>query len=326
MPLWLVEVVVWSFRLRFELGQTTGLQYEGEEWVVRDKVGERVVLAPADQASTISAARSLALVGRGYDGEDQASDAGLRWRDYLTLALAQINVGVDFGDRTGWGGVLTERAAADFASGAPVMRDAHGLMVYEVDARPIFVRAGKLGRRKSGPPEWLISALGNSIERGVRLNDRQRLAYDLYSASFSESNSDTRFLMLMMALETLIQPRALEDSVQRLVDNMARLVEESGISRFEAESMYGKLKWFRVESVNRAGKRLAAQLAGRMYMDEVPEKFFKCCYGLRSSLVHGDMPRPSGAILSIRAEALEHFVADLICAMASGGHKVSEGW
>ncbi|MEV5301297.1 hypothetical protein [Amycolatopsis methanolica] len=58
------------------------------------------------------------------------------------------------------------------------------------------------------------------VESRARLNEVQRLAYDLYAASFSESNADARFMMLMMALEALI-------------DDIEKLLAQSGLPRWE---------------------------------------------------------------------------------------------
>lgn len=45
------------------------------------------------------------------------------------------------------------------------------------------------------------------------MTEREQLAYALYSASFSESSADARFVMLMMAAETLIKPQPRSETV-----------------------------------------------------------------------------------------------------------------
>jgi hypothetical protein len=72
------------------------------------------------------------------------------------------------------------------------------------------------------------------------------------------------------------------------------------------------LSWLMDESTSQAGRRLAARLDGRIYMDQTPEKFFTSCYELRSKLVHGHHPRPDVADVNARCAPLEIFVSDLL--------------
>ncbi|MGH3004423.1 MAG: hypothetical protein ACRDOS_00665 [Gaiellaceae bacterium] len=44
------------------------------------------------------------------------------------------------------------------------------------------------------------------------MTEQQQLAFDLYSASFSEESADARFL-LMMAVETLLEPQKRSEAV-----------------------------------------------------------------------------------------------------------------
>jgi hypothetical protein len=76
----------------------------------------------------------------------------------------------------------------------------------------------------------------------------------------------------------------------------------------------------RNESINQAGRKLAAKLpAPRFYMKdpatdktEAPATFFTNCYGIRSGLAHGNVPRPPQAEVAARAGQLRHFVGDLL--------------
>jgi hypothetical protein len=78
--------------------------------------------------------------------------------------------------------------------------------------------------------------------------------------------------------------------------------------------MVGTLEWLKEESIGQAGRRLAAQLGERRYMDgnETPVQFFTRCYTLSSNLVHGHVPRPAESDVGSRAASLEVFVGHLI--------------
>ncbi len=303
----------WCFRLRFNLPTTARLGSTAPEWVVQDDDDAFVVLRSPGGIQPLNEANCAALTGYGYATEGDATEGGERWRDWMTVALACANVGVDFGDRAGSGGFTTYglRAATDSA-GRSVFNDIHGLMTYEYVPRPLFARAGAVGLRITPPHARLADALDRAIKASVRLTPRQRLAYDLYGASFSESNADARFLMLMMAVETLIEPASRSADSVALVNDLITTVRDSGLSEREIASMTGALKWLRSESIGQAGRRLAVQLGDRQYGGESPEGFFNSCYDLRSKLVHGASPRPARDAVGRRAANLEHFVSHLL--------------
>jgi hypothetical protein len=304
----------WAFRLRFNLGETAGLEFSGAEWVLAEGgSGPRVVMRPTDGAESVAQARRLAVVGSGYATQDDAIAAGAEWRDWVTLAFAAINVGADFGDRAPQGGMTEEGlGVVNRDLGIRLLNDVHGLMTYPDDAEVRFVSMGQPTARVSSPHPRLAQHLDTAVASHGELTAQERLAYDLYSASFNEVNADARFVMLMMALETLLDPQPRAVSVQDLVDQMIQLVSAGEIPDNEKRSIEGSLRWLREESISQAGRRLAERLGDRRYMQENPKAFFTRCYGMRSKLVHGHARRPSRDEVSRRAANLERFVGDLI--------------
>jgi hypothetical protein len=306
-------LMTWCFRLRFDLGASAALTYDAAEWVIRDGPPERITLRPADGNTTIAEARRLSLHGRGYATESEAAAAGTQCGGWLILAFASLNVGADFGDRA-LIGMVTPVGLADMslAAGTRVLNDVHGLMTYECEPQPRFVRVGTPTLQVGHAHQRLADAFNRAIALAAVPTSRQRLAYDLYAASFSESTADARFVMLMMALETLLEPQLRSDEAQLLVDELIATTRQSGLPIGEIRSIEGTLKWLRQESINRAGRRLASRLGGRTYHEEDPETFFTRCYTLRSQLVHGSDPRPSRTEVDQRAAQLELFVGHLI--------------
>src|SRR5215207_4341102 len=77
------------------------------------------------------------------------------------------------------------------------------------------------------------SITGGSGVNATRADVREHLAFDLYSASFFQPSADARFLMLMMALETLLDPQPRPQSVQ---DHVTQLLDwTKGAALPEAE-------------------------------------------------------------------------------------------
>jgi hypothetical protein len=157
-----------------------------------------------------------------------------------------------------------------------------------------------------------LDAITKAQALRVEMSEREHLAYDLYSASFFQPIADGRFLMLMMALETLIEQQPRSTEVATFVDQLITLTRNAGLPANEIKSILGSLEWLFVESVSQAGRRLVSSLGERRYMDELPAKFFTRCYDIRSKLVHGSHPRPERAEVDLRAATLEIFVGHLL--------------
>jgi hypothetical protein len=86
----------------------------------------------------------------------------------------------------------------------------------------------------------------------------------------------------------------------------------SALQRREIDSLVGALRKLREESITNAGRRFAATLGDRRYMEEEPAQFFSRTYDLRSRLVHGGVPRPTFGEVNQRVGHLELFVGDLL--------------
>jgi hypothetical protein len=306
--------VTWCFRLRGDLGTTTKLELERAEWVLRDKPDERVVLQAADGAATLAAAHRVQLRGSRYRSEAGAAAAGERWWDWLTLLLACVNVGVDFGTRAPQGGVTAEyRQVLSGQTGVPMLNDVHGLLTFEhTDAPPRFLRVGLGTGIVSSPHRRLDAALERVVRAEPVMTARQRLAYDLYAGSMSETNADARFMLLMMAVESLLDPQPRSAPAQSLVRGLIAQVTSSELERPEIDPIVGSLRWLAKDSISRTGRILAKSLRPRTYGGQDPVDFFTNCYTLRSALAHGADPRPSRTEVDLGAARLEPFVAHLI--------------
>ncbi len=184
-------------------------------------------------------------------------------------------------------------------------------MVFDCDPWPRFVRVegkGVVGK----PPERLLEVLRAAVKGGIAMSERERLAYDLYSASFSTDSPDARFALLMMALETIAEPKPRDSAVIAHVDRLLAATDAADLPARERASIAGSLRWLRTESIGQAGRRIAAQLVNLVYMGENPTQFFTRSYELRSRLMHGAYPRPTRQDVDSRAAQLELFVRDLL--------------
>jgi hypothetical protein len=304
------------FRLRFNVGERVGLETSADELVLASSVGngERVTLRSCVGEVSLRDADRLCVRGHGYETRERAEEEAAKWTTRLRLAFSLLRIGADFGLRSPQGFVTEAglKMIEESSGRQRALNDVHGIMVFECDPEPVFASIsakGKVGK----PVDRLLALLEAAAEADVTMDDRNALAFDLFSASFFERSADARFLMLMMALETLIEQ---EPRSALAATHIARLVaatsDAGDIPQNERDALIGSLRMLQQESVGQAGRRLAESLGDREYMGESPTTFFTRCYELRSSLVHGHYPRPESGEVGSRAANLEGFVGDLL--------------
>lgn len=275
--------------------------------------GETVTLRAVPSTATFADATDIAVHGQPYASEAEAAEAAARWRGITQKAFASANLPADFGDRAPRGGVTEFGLKALEADlGQRVVNDRLGTTIYECEPEPRFVMVGTPVATVGRNVERLIQGFDVAGELDVRMSERDQLAYDLYSASFSETSADARFVMLMMAVETMIDPVPRADHVQDHVRTLMADTKASDLPPHEVKSILGSLNWLLAESINQAGRRLARTVGDREYGGQQAERFFSSCYELRSALVHGGDPRPDRAVVDGMAAHLEQFVADLL--------------
>ena len=265
-------------RVRVRLGDRVRIASGEQEIAIGVESDKAVVLQSSPASLPLSEAQHVALIVKPYESETEAAEAAAHWRAILPRAFARINIGADFGDRAATGAATAQGLAAlEVEQGARVLNDVHGPMVFECAPWPKFVRieaSGTVGK----PPDRLQAVVHTAALRNLAMSEREMLAYQLFSASFSAESADARFVLLMMALETLIEPEPRARSVVEHVDLLIATTENSDLPRNEVASIAGSLRWLRSESVGQAGRRLAERLGGRRYMDEAPQIFFSRCY------------------------------------------------
>jgi hypothetical protein len=300
------------FRIRINLPVRTRVDLDQTELLLHDDGTRQVTLLAGDRDKTLQEAKRWVVRGTGFADEEAAMAEAARWRSRLMLALAYSRIGADFGDRA-TNGAFTAAGLSmlEARTGVRVLNDTHGIMTYESGAATRFASMDAdavVGRSAERFKDGVVRV----TERGVQMGPDQELAFELFSASFNESYADSRFLLLMMACETLLHLEPRSESARNLVDAFLVQVAGSVLDDKEKASLRGSLRWLRAESINQAGQRLARTLFPNEYMNMPADVFFKKCYDLRSKLVHGSYPRPTREVVDAHGAQLETFVADLL--------------
>lgn len=278
-----------------------------------------VTLRSLNGKAPLAEAEAVLVSGPRFPTERAAMDAAARVRSCLQLALARLRIGADFGDRRPRGGGMSAAAREGLLLeyGQRVLNDVHGTQVYECDPPPMFAHGSAVGLRLVTPAGKVQEAIEAAAERLGERDPSLEVAYDLFAASFFvASQADARFLMLMMAVEAMLElerrPPAIVAHVESLICQ-TRDLELPADHEHHRQAIATALGFLRDESIRQAGRRLASTLGNRSYGPaETPERFFSACYDVRSRLTHGRQPLPAREEVASRGAALEVFVAHLL--------------
>jgi len=303
----------YSFRIRFHLPDTERIGINESELIIGNYLGSDIVLKSKQADTPISNSQTLILRGDNYTSAEEAWNAGLHCKDVLMLAFAQKHIGADFGDRAPLSAFTN--AGLEMLKGkmgGHALNDVHGLMIFEtepqikfasISVKPVVTRS----------KERFIHTLELAFKCNPNLSDQQRLAFDLFGTSFFQKSIDAHFLMLMVAVETLLEQDMRAKEVQEHVKQLIHLTKVTSImSPDEKASLIGSLQSLNKESIGQAGRKLVKCLGNRKYGGQKPHTFFTTCYEIRSKLVHGHVPRPTRDEIASVCGSLELFVGDLI--------------
>jgi hypothetical protein len=307
--------MAYQFRVRFNLAERVRIQAAAPELRLASAAedGKAVTLRPSNPNSEFGEAEELVLLGYPYESEYEAETDARRWVVWLKAAFARLKIGANFGGR-GPSGVLTNAGLLwlEETHGRRVLNDVHGVMVFEAEPEPLFMKTS-VQAVVGKPGDQVLEMTRAAARLNVAMSRREQLAYDLYSASFSEGSADARFLMLMTSIETLLEPQPRSEHVREHINGLIEATRRSSLPRGEIDSINGSLRWLHRESIGQAGRRLAQSLGDRRYgHDESPAPFFQRCYQMRSDLTHGREPRPTWGDVNQLAAPLEVFVGDLL--------------
>jgi hypothetical protein len=315
----------YAFRIRFNRSPSSTLQTDLSEInISQPEANIALSLRAALAGESIKDAKQWALFGEGYTSADEAEEAGKRFQDTLMIALAKMRIGVDFGD------LPPKGASAEYRLGVLVpggqrrlLDDVHGLQVFLAEPKPIFIGVGIPTVISTQSLLSFQKEFGDATTQNRRLTDRERLAFSLFNASYFEARAESRLLLLVMAIEAIIDPLPKSRKAVQHVDRFIEEIKHSSLDPDERASLIGSSKWLRDESISKAGKRLVCErLGNKSYNDIAAPAFFSKVYSMRSKLVHGGTPFPTFSDISVMAGHLMEFVSDLLIAPSSfSAHK-----
>ncbi len=307
---------MFKFRLHFTLANSSTLGIQKSSWRFSVDSDNYVLdLHPLEENKKISDVKELVLIGENFNSKEEAFLEGNRWRDALQSTLIHFGQGANLGNDKVTGGFTDFVRDYIFTeTGSVLIDDYIGLNVYDGSCSPLFAQAGPVTLSRSLDENQFSEVLLQRFQLACSYSPKERLAIRLYNDSFFSESGETRFLLLVMAIEALLEPKSRQDDSVELVNEFIKEVaSHPTISETEKLSLQGSLKWLLKDSISKTGRDLSTlNLGNKKYLEKEADKFFTYCYGLRSKLIHGAEERPSDEEIGIAAANLEVFVADLL--------------
>ena len=308
----------YSFRFRFLRSFEQGIEINSNalELLVLDG-SKPIILYSHDDDTNICASTDLFLEGSGWSTEEEASLAGKKYKDTLLLTLARLSIGIDFGNRASSVSFMTQQGLNSLqqGTGQRMLNDTLGLIVYESNPAPHFISSSSFHSQYTLQEEF-EKTFTHIANCSFELTSKERLALEVFHASFFQQSIDARFLLLVTAIEALIETRQKSNEAVNHINNLIQLtIKSNSLDKQEKDSLVGSLGSLRQQSISQAGRELAAtKLGERTYMNLSASEFFRRCYDIRSRLVHGYTPPPSVfSEVGEFAAPLRRFVSDILC-------------
>lgn len=139
-------------------------------------------------------------------------------------------------------------------------------------------------------------------------------AIEIYNTSIYLNivNQTARFILLMTAIESLIEQPKVSKRLQNSLDSYIKRIKKLKIKSNEKASIQGSLYNLKKTSIKKSGKILVESLLDndKKYNEFSPAVFFSHAYDLRSKFVHSGVTKTK--YLDIRHNQLQSFVKDII--------------
>jgi hypothetical protein len=296
--------------------------------------GESVVLT-ALGAETITKAREAVVQGRGYPSREDAREAGLRWRHYLTDAFARLGIPIDLGtddDVTPVEGIQEVEPPDWLASTGVKIGDRH---VVDVNRPRLLVFNGepvpRITYARGGTPLLGIASADSLIEQIRRIrekpykapDDKAKLAYRLLHSTLNDPTLEAGYIELITAIETLttdaLRSKEVIECLDKFIETVGEWEQEGKVSRETARTLITSiLEQNKKDSIRQNIIRLVSSLDGE-YDGISPKKFVDKAYGKRSSLVHGEAGEDRPTRSELGTQELRRMVLDLLDTLTTDG-------
>ena len=311
--------MAYRFRLRWRLEHGRSLEGLHQPLTVNlvPGIGD-CELRPVGDESHVGG-QDLALESGTFDSVEAAEAAGEKALAGLLLASVRQGFGLMIRARIP-GGMITNYGKNMLAGGRfdRVYDDSYGLTVFEDTGRTGFAELSEARFLSNDPAERFVDTWSSAVTNAARWDERILVSYDLYASSRFESSSRARFLLLIMAIEALVEQPDRSESELALITRLLETITEAHLPKEQSAALLsgvGKLK--RVSISYACRTYLAWSIAAKAVTDPGAADHFTMCYQIRGRIIHGG-DTPSASLLTDHSNRIEKTVRELLMASIEG--------
>lgn len=309
-------MTTFRFRFRFHIANKGLLTGENNNIEFSLPNGRIASLHTID-ADKFSEATRFVILSGGYSTEEEALEYGYKVKDAVLCYGVKFRVGVDVGnDRAS--GFLSKFVKDKIFNeqGVKMIDDVHGVTAYSEKYPTSSISVSAVGLINARASDFFADQINILLVNDIKIVDSIKLAMELMTSSFFESSSRSRFLILILAAESILTPNDRPAEVQTLVDELKKHTKASAITEIDKNSILGSLNWLYKDSISKSLKKMAIRyLPGKIYDGMPSEIFIKRCYDARSKLVHSGMVEESEYNIGTLAANLELYMKDMLTAI-----------
>jgi len=283
----------YAFRLKCHLPATRDL---AGDTPVEFSIGEsgHLVSVSVPKKKDVTETGEVVFCGTKLGNKAEAEDVGKRLKNAVVLASLSVGLGIDVGqDKPGEGAfgfafyagdkkVTVTPGPHNKLDGDTIMvDDVHGLIIHP-DRKKTFCYSFKISEPVTPvSTKEFVEAIRNFYSLNKPLSGQEKLALELFNASYYGSSSRTRFLTLMSVIEVLAESERLSEDACMLIDRLLYETNNADLVDFEREDLINRLAFLKRESISRACQKLLEQRLGVNAKGAL-----KKYYNVRSKMLH----------------------------------------
>ncbi len=312
-------MATFKLRFRFNISHKGMITGDDKEYEFALPNGHPAKLHCID-AEKFGESTRFALTSGSYQSEEEALDYAQQIKESTLCFGAKHRMGIDAGKDKASGGFtsfMKEKILSE--NGLRVIDDVHGVTAYSEDIPTSCVTVSATELLRPRGREFFADEICTILSEPRCVNSKTKLSMELLTASFFETSPRSRFLTLVLAAESVLDPNNRSESASSLVDHLRGITKCADIPDDERLSILGSLNWLKKDSISQSLRKMAAEHLPDHKYDGLPsESFIKKCYEARSYLVHtGEADERKYNIGGLAAN-LEVYMRDMLVKLSLG--------
>ena len=311
----------YEYRIKFKLGKSDSINCNENKIIIDSQDDQFLILKSYPNTKKISEANEFILSAGTYTTEEEDYNNGQNTIYALMLTFTNLGMGFDFGKNLPTG-VTTNYYKKELKNkyNVDIQDDVHGLMVLDTSKKNRFISFGTPTLIVSRKEEIFLEKINTNINKKIKLTEKENLAFELYGLSKFETSSRSRFILLVVAVESLLKKVDRNKNDLENINRIMEITKELKLGEGEVFLLNG-LGELKKESISNTAKEFINKyLHNKKYEEVLAKDFFGECYKFRSQLVHkGKLDDDNISLDKIRLK-LEKLVADLLTNIINPRH------